>query len=366
MKAAILHEPGSPFVIEDLVLEDPRPGEVLVRLAASGVCHSDWHVVTGATRHPLPVVLGHEGAGVVEAVGEGVTRVQPGDHVILNWAPDCGACFYCVRGQPNLCETFLRPIWAGTLLDGTTRLRIDGEPVYHFAGLATFAERTVVLQEACVPIRKDVPLTVAALVGCAVTTGVGAAMNTVQVRPGDSVVVYGCGGTGLNILQGAALCGAETIIAVDRVPAKMELAHAFGATHTLMAGDDTVQHVRDLTDGRGADYVFEAIGIPAVQEEALRAVRPGGTLVLVGLAPMGTSTNFPSALLTRQEKRVVGSYYGTANTRRDFPMILDLYVAGKLKLDELISREYTLDEINEAYEAMLSGEVARGVIVFEQ
>lgn len=365
MKAAVLHEPGSPFVIEDLVLQDPRPGEVLVRLAASGVCHSDWHVVTGATRHPLPVVLGHEGAGVVEAVGEGVTRVQPGDHVILNWAPDCGTCFYCVRGQPNLCETFLRPIWAGTMLDDTTRLRIGGESVYHFAGLATFAERTVVLQEACVPIRKDVPLYVAALVGCAVTTGVGATTNTVRVRPGDSVVVYGCGGAGLNILQGAALCGAETIIAVDRVPAKMEIARSFGATHTLMAGDDTVQNIRNLTGGRGAEYAFEAIGIPAVQEEALRAVRPGGTLVLVGLAPMGTATNFPGALLTRQEKLVVGSYYGTANTQRDFPMLLDLYVAGKLKLDELISREYTLDEINQAYQAMLSGEAARGVIAFE-
>ncbi len=366
MKAAVLYEPDSRFVVEDVQLEDPHPGEVLVRIAASGVCHSDWHVVTGATKHPLPAVLGHEGAGIVEAVGEGVTRVQPGDHVILSWAPDCGTCFYCVRGQPNLCETFLKPVWAGTLLDGTTRLRIEGEPVYHFAGLATFAERTVVLQEACVPIRKDVPLTAAALVGCAVTTGVGAAMNTVQVRPGDSVVVYGCGGAGLNILQGAALCGAETIIAVDRVPAKMELARTFGATHTLMAGDDTIQSIRELTNGRGADYVFEAIGLPSVQEEALRAVRPGGTLVLVGLAPMGTATNFPSALLTRQEKRVVGSYYGTANTRRDFPMILDLYMAGKLKLDELISCEYTLDRINEAYEAMLSGEVARGVITFPQ
>ncbi|MFQ5858666.1 MAG: Zn-dependent alcohol dehydrogenase [Anaerolineae bacterium] len=365
MKAAILWEPRTPLVIENVVLEDPRPGEVLVRIAASGVCHSDWHVVTGATAHPMPVVLGHEGAGVVETVGNGVTRVQPGDHVILNWAPDCGACFYCLRGKPNLCETFVEPIWAGTMLDGTTRLRLNGQTVYHFSGLATFAKRAVVPQETCVPIRQDVSLKVASLVGCAVTTGVGAAMNTVQVRPGDSVVVYGCGGAGLNILQGAALCGAETIIAVDRVPAKMDLARTFGATHTLMAGGDTVKMIRDLTSGRGADYAFEAIGIPAMQEEALEAVRPGGTLVLVGLAPLGSSTNFPSAILARQEKSVVGCYYGTANTRRDFPMILDLYVAGKLKLDELISREYTLDEINEAYEAMLSGEVARGVIVSE-
>jgi S-(hydroxymethyl)glutathione dehydrogenase/alcohol dehydrogenase len=313
----------------------------------------------------LPVVLGHEGAGVVEAVGEGVTRVEPGDHVILNWAPDCGECSYCLHGKPNLCETFVGPLWAGTMLDGTTRLRSHGNTVYHFSGLATFAEQAIVPQETCIPIRKDVPLKAAALVGCAVTTGVGAAVNTVQVRPGDSIAVYGCGGVGLNILQAAALCGAETIIAVDRVAAKMEIAKTFGATHTVIAGDDTVKTVRDLTSGRGADFVFEAIGIPEVQEEALQAVRPGGTLILVGIAPMESATNFPGAVLARQEKNIVGSYYGTANTRRDFPMLLDLYMAGKLKLDELISCEYALDEINAAYQATLSGETARGVIVFE-
>lgn len=365
MKAAVLYEPKTPIAVEEVSLDGPISGEVLIRIAASGVCHSDWHLVTGATQHPLPVVLGHEGAGVVEAVGEGVTRVEPGDHVILNWAPDCGTCFYCLHGKPNLCETFVGPLWAGVMLDGTTRLSIDGETVYHFSGLSTFAERAVVPEQTCIPIRKDVPLKAASLVGCAVTTGVCATTNTVQVRPGDSVVVYGCGGVGLNILQGAALCGAEIIIAVDRVPAKRELARTFGATHTAMAGNDTIAAIKDLTGGRGADYVFEAIGVPAVQEEALNAVRPGGTLVLVGLPAMGSSTNFPGAILARQEKNVVGSYYGTANTRRDFPMILDLYMAGKLKLDELISREYALDEINAAYEAMLTGEVARGVIVFE-
>ena len=364
MKAAVLHAPETDFVIEEVRLEAPRAGEVLVTLAASGVCHSDWHVVTGATVHPLPVVLGHEGAGIVEAVGAGVTHVQPGDHVILNWAPDCGRCFYCLRGQPNLCETFVGPLWAGTMLDGTTRLRLGEAPLYHFSGLSTFAEQTVVPQQTCIPIRKDVPLKVAALVGCAVTTGVGAAMNTARVRPGDSVVVVGCGGVGLNILQGAALCGAETIIAVDRTAAKMDLARLFGATHTVLAGDHVGEAVRDLTAGRGADFVFEAIGVPAVQEMALEMVRPGGTLVLVGIAPMGTATNFPGALLARQEKRVVGSYYGSAHPRRDFGVILDLYVAGKLKLDELISHEYALEEINAAYAAMLTGEVARGLIVF--
>jgi len=365
MKAAVVYETGGPFVIEDVTLQEPQPGEVLVRIAAAGVCHSDWHVVTGAMPYPLPVVLGHEGAGVVQAVGNGVTRVEPGDHVILNFAPDCGSCFYCLRGRPALCETLVTTRRAGCMPDGTTRLQVRGQTVYHFTDIASFAEQAVVPQEACVPIRRDVPLKVAALVGCAVTTGVGATINTVHVRPGDSVVVYGCGGVGLNILQGAALCGAYPIIAVDRVPTKMDMAKAFGATHTVMAGDDTVKTIQDLTAGRGADYAFEAIGIPAVQEEAFEAIRSGGTLVLVGLSPVGSSTGFPGAFLTLREKNVVGSYYGSTSTRRDFPLFLDLYMAGKLKLEELISREYTLDEINEAYQVLLTGDVARGVIVFE-
>lgn len=365
MKAAVLYDPGAAFVVEALSLDDPGPGEVLVRLAASGVCHSDWHVVAGATQHPMPVVLGHEGAGVVEAVGAGVTRVAPGDHVILNWAPDCGGCFYCLRGRPSLCQAFVGPMWAGTMVDGGIRLHRGATPVHHFSLVSSFAERAVVPEETCVPIRKDVSLKAAALVGCAVTTGLGATMNTVQVRPGDTIAVFGCGGVGLNILQGAALCGAETIIAVDRVPAKMEMARAFGATHSILADEDVARQVKKLTGGRGADYAFEAIGAPTVQELALTAVRPGGTLVLVGLAPMGSTTNLPGALLTREEKSVVGSYYGSASTRRDFPMVLDLYQAGKIKLDELITREYTLDEINQAYAALLSGEVARSVIVFD-
>ena len=356
---------GQPFTVEELTLQEPRAGEVLVKIAASGVCHSDYHVRTGDTQHPMPCVTGHEGAGVVEAVGAGVTRVQPGDHLTLSWTPDCGTCFYCQRGQPNLCDTFTGPIWDGVMLDGSPRLSIDGEPVYHYCGLASFAEYAVVPQESCIPIRKDVPLRAASLVGCAVATGVGAAMYTAQVRPGQSVVVYGCGGIGLNVLQGAALCGAGTIIAVDTNTTKMELARTFGATHTLRAGDDTLEAIRDLTGGRGADQVFEAVGAPAVQEAAFAAVRPGGTLTLVGLSPMGTGTNLPGAVIVRKEITIKGSYYGTVNPRRDFPLFLDLYLAGKLKLDELVTQTYALEQINEAYEAMLTGEVARGVIVFD-
>lgn len=364
IRAAVLDAPNTPFTIETLTLDAPRPGEVQVRIAASGVCHSDYHLATGTTRHPMPVVCGHEGAGVVEAVGEGVTRVRPGDHVTLSWTPDCGECFYCQRGKPNLCETYTDPIWAGTMLDGTTRLHRGSDPVYHYCGLATFAEYVVVPQESCVPIRKDVPLQTAALVGCAVATGVGAVLYTAGLRPGESVVVFGVGGVGLNIVQGAALAGAYPIIAVDLNETKMKLAREFGATHTLISGDDTLRRIRDLTGGRGADYAFEAVGIPSLQEFSLEAIRPGGMVVLAGLSAMGTGTNLPGAVITRQEKTVKGSYYGTVSPQRDFPMLLDLYMAGKLKLDQLISREYRLDQINEAFESMLTGEVARGIILF--
>ncbi|MCY2951261.1 MAG: Zn-dependent alcohol dehydrogenase [Planctomycetota bacterium] len=364
IQAAILVEAKRGFVVEQVDLEEPRKGEVLVKVWASGVCHSDWHLASGATKHPMPVVAGHEGAGVVAAVGESVRGITAGDHVILNWTPACGGCFYCQRGKPNLCEAYIDPIWAGTMLDGTTRLKWKGGPLYHWCGLASFAEYTVVPQESCVVIRRDVPLGVAALVGCAVATGVGAAMYTAGVRGGESVAVYGCGGVGLSVIQGAALCGAVRIIAIDRNSGKVELAKRFGATHGVVAGADAVEIVRELTGGRGADHVFEAVGMTAVQEEALLAVRPGGTLTLAGLTPTGSGTNLPGAVITRQEKVIKGSYYGSVNPMRDFAMILDLYRAGRLKLDEMISRKWGLGQINEAFAEMLGGEVARGVIVF--
>jgi Zn-dependent alcohol dehydrogenase len=310
------------------------------------------------------VVAGHEGAGIVEALGAGASDLKIGDHVIFNWAPDCGRCFYCERGKPNLCETFIGPIWAGTMMDGTTRLKWRGQSVYHFCGLASFAEYAVVPKESCVAVRKDVPLAVAALVGCAVATGVGAAMYTGNVRPGESVVVLGCGGVGLSIVQGAKLCGAGTIIAVDLHAAKLEMAKKLGASVGVLADGQMLTKIRELTGGRGADCVFEAVGLPALQEIGLGAARPGGTLVLAGLSAMGSGTNLPGAVITRQEKVIKGCYYGSINARRDFPLILELYMAGKLRLDELISRQYELGKINEAFESMLAGEVARGVIVF--
>jgi Zn-dependent alcohol dehydrogenase len=255
------------------------------------------------------------------------------------------------------------------MLDGETRLHArDGKPVYHYCGLATFADHVVVPRVSVVPIRRDVALESAALVGCAVATGVGAAMFTAGVRPGESVVVIGCGGVGLNVIQGAALCGASTIVAVDANEKKSKVAQLFGATHFVLAhgrgAHATLEEVRALTGGRGADHSIEAVGIPSLQELAFEAARPGGTVTLAGLSPMGSATNLPGAVITRQEKTIRGSYYGTVHAPRDFPMLLDLYVAKKLKLDELISRRYSLGQINDAFGDMLGGGLARGVIVF--
>jgi S-(hydroxymethyl)glutathione dehydrogenase/alcohol dehydrogenase len=365
IKSALVTKVNQPIQIETLDLEAPHASEVLVRIAACGVCHSDYHLISGATKHPLPVVPGHEGAGIVEAVGPNVTRVKPGDHVVLNWAPNCGHCFYCLRGKPNLCDTFIGPIWNGVMLDGTPRLSWHGDPVYHFSALAAFAERTVVPQETCVVIRDDVPLKVAALVGCAVTTGVGAVLYTAEVHAGDRVAIFGCGGVGLSILLGAKLAGAQQIIAIDRVAKKLELAKQLGATDVIDASQvDAIDQVRRLTNGRGADVSFEAVGVPQLQADCVEAARPGGKAVLVGLSAMGSITPLSGAKIARQEKMILGSYYGSADTARDFPFLLDLYKAGKLDLDALVSQTYELPQINEAFNKMLSGEVARGVITF--
>jgi len=349
--------------VANVDLEPPRDGEVLVRIAATGVCHSDWHVATGDTEHPLPAALGHEGAGVVAAIGPGVSRVAVGDHVSLNWAPNCGTCFYCDAGRPSLCAEYIEPIWAGTMLDGSTRLSRGGEPIYHYSSLACFADLTVVPEVCCVPIDREVPFEVAALIGCAVTTGVGAVLNTAKVGLGSSVAIYGVGGVGASAILGAKYAGATKIIAVDAAETKLEQAKKLGATDAVRAGPDAVAKIREQTEGRGADYVFEAVGAPTVQEESLHAARPGGTVVLVGLSPTGSATNLPGAVITRQEKTVVGSYYGTCDTARDFPLYAKLYREGKLDLGALVSKTYTLDEINDAYADMLRGEIVRGVIV---
>lgn len=364
IRAAVLHGVNQPFYIETLELEPPRAGEVFVRMKATGVCHSDWHIVSGATPHPMPVTPGHEGAGIVESVGPGVDRLEVGDHVSLNWAPSCGECFYCLKDRPNLCSAYLETIWAGTMMDGSTRLSLGGKPVYHFSALACFAEYAVVPAQCCIPLSKEVPFAVAALIGCAVTTGVGAVLNTAKVPAGSTAAIFGVGGVGLSVVMGAKLAGAAQIIAVDLSRSKLETAGGFGATTGVLAGEGAADEIRRLTDGRGADYVFEAAGIPSVQEACIAAARPGGVIVFAGLSPSGSNTNIPGAILTRQEKTVMGSYYGTSNPSRDFPLYADYYRRGLLDLDRLVTKTYSLEEINEAYGDMLAGRVARGVVVF--
>ena len=364
MQAAILNEANTPFSIETVELDAPKTGEVLIKMAAAGVCHSDWHVVEGLSYFPMPIICGHEGAGIVEDIGEGVTRVSPGDHVTLSFRANCGSCFYCQNSKPNLCEVYTPVLRSGLLKDGSSRISRNGEAVHIMTGLGCFAEYVVIPEDACVPVRQDVPLEVAALVGCAVSTGVGAAIYTADVRPGQSVAVYGAGGVGLNIIMGAVMCGADPIIAVDTNSSKMEIAREFGATHTLYSDDTTVGQIQDLTASRGADHVFESVGLTSLQETAFDATRPGGTLTLVGLTPVGSGTNLPGSVITRTEKVIRGSFYGSVLPQRDFPMFLDLYRNGKLMLDELVTRRYGLEDINEAYQDMLTGEVARGIIVF--
>jgi NDMA-dependent alcohol dehydrogenase len=363
VRAAVLKAVNEPLTIEDLDLASPGPGEVSIRLAASGVCHSDWNVISGATPNPLPVVLGHEGAGIVEETGDGVMTLGKGDHLVLSWLPSCGRCFYCSIGRPVLCEWSTPAMLAGTMPDGTTRLSSNGDRHHHYSFLSTFAERCVVPEASCVPIRSDAPLAVAALVGCAVMTGVGAVINRAHVEPGSVVAVFGAGGVGLSAVLGARLAGAGTIVAVDPVPFKRELAVELGATHALdpVAGD-VASEIRRLAGGRGADYAFDTAGAPGLVASAYDSVRPGGTVVAVGIPPESAEARLPASRLPREEKVVMGSLYGSCRPHIDMPRVLDLYMAGQLDLDRLVTRTYGLDEVNEAFAAMNAGQVARGVI----
>ena len=363
MLAAVLHATKEPLRVEEVELAPPGPHEVSVRIGASGVCHSDWNAIAGDSIVPLPAVLGHEGAGIVEEVGEGVDGLVPGDHVVLSWMPSCGRCFYCRRGRPNLCEGALPGLFGGTLVDGSIRLSQNGRPVYHYAFLSTFAERAVVPESSCVPIRGDVPLTVAALVGCAVTTGVGAVINRARLQAGSTAIVFGAGGVGLSVVLGCGLAGARAIVAVDPVESKRELALELGATHAIdPLTDDAVDAARDLTEGRGADYAFVAAGVPALFADAFAATRRAGTVVCIGLPREDAEVAFPATALVREEKVVTGSLYGTCRDSEDMPRLLDLYMAGRLDLDRLITRTYPLAAVNDAFADMNSGAVARGVL----
>ncbi|MDD9879884.1 MAG: zinc-binding dehydrogenase [Candidatus Marinimicrobia bacterium] len=361
-KAALIQSLNQGFQISQVELAPPKENEILIKVHAVGVCHSDWHLVTGDTDHALPCVPGHEGCGEIVELGRDCRGLKTGQKVILNWAPNCGDCFYCQKARPSLCEVYTKHIWEGFLMDGTSRLSLNEKPVYHYCGLSCLSEYAVVPASSCVVIPHDISSEIGALVGCAVTTGVGAALNTVQVSRGDSVVVFGAGGVGLSTIMGAAYTGADKIIAVDVHADKADVAIQCGATDFILYHNKIVDEIRSVTNGRGTDYVFEAIGNPAVQEIALAAVRPGGTLVLSGISPMGTTSNFSGAVLTRQEKTVKGSYYGTSESSRDFLKYITLYEKGELPIEKMIKRYYSLNEVNEAYQHLISGKPGRGVI----
>ena len=362
-QAAVVYEHDKPVVVDDLELDAPKDNEVLIRMAASGVCHSDLSIVNGTIYYDPPVAIGHEGAGVVEHVGAGVSYVRPGDHVVLSFVSYCGECQMCQRDRVNLCDGFSAR--RGYLLDDTCRLHNKaGKPIPQMARIGTMSEYTVVPKQSLVKIDPHYSLEKAALVGCGVTTGVGAVLNTAKVEPGSSVVVIGTGGVGLNAIQGAVLASAERIIAVDRVDKKLDFARGFGATDVVNASEgDPVEAVKQLTGGKGVDYAFEVIGNPKTIEQAYVMIRRGGTAVVVGVAHADTRVSLPAQEMSLSEKRLIGSYYGSAMPRIDMPKILKLYDEGKLKLDELITQNYRLGQINEAFADMEAGKNARGVIL---
>jgi Zn-dependent alcohol dehydrogenase len=365
VRAAVLHEPAGRLAVETLDLDGPRHGEVLVRLAASGLCHTDWETMHGQQPVNLPAVLGHEGAGVVEAVGPGVSRVRAGDHVALSWSPNCGHCFYCDQGQPILCEVARAAQARGVLPDGTTRFSARGRPVHYYSLVSSHAERTVVAEAAAVPLRADFPLDRAALLGCAVMTGYGGAVHAGRVRPEQSVVVVGCGAVGLSAVQGARIAGASVIVGVDVNPLKLGWAERLGATHVADARTaDPVRLVRELTEGRGADVAIEAAGQQAAIRQALEASRPGARVVILGKTPLGQEVTLPFHLLMG-EREIVRTSYGMSRPRVDFPRLADLYMRGLLRLDEMISMRLPLDDINRGFSELERGQVARAVVTFE-
>jgi len=359
MKAAVMHQPRTPLVIEDVAIGKPGPREVLLRTAAVGVCHSDLHFLDGAYPFPTPVVLGHEAAGIVEQVGSEVRTVKPGDHVITCLSAYCGHCEHCLTGHLSLCvepDTRRRE-------GEEPRLLARGAPMNQFLNLSAFAEQMLVHEHALVAIRPEMPLDRAALIGCAVTTGVGAVVHTARVQPGETVAVIGCGGIGLATINGAAIAGAGRIIAIDRVPGKLALAKQFGATDVVDAADaDVVDAVRALTRG-GVHHAFEAIGLKQTAEQAFSMLRRGGTATVIGMIAPGVKIELKGTDFLA-EKRIQGSMMGSNRFPVDMPRLVDFYLSGKLKLDQLISRRMPLENINDAFDELRRGELARSVILF--
>lgn len=360
MKAVVAHAIND-FSVVDVELDPPKVGEVLVRMKATGICHSDLSMINGTLRAKLPSVLGHEGAGIVEQVGDAVTNVKPGDHVVLSFVPNCGHCYHCDRSEPFLCQKN-KP--HGGLLDGTSRVRLNGQEIAVMSFLGNMAEYCVVPSVCVVAVDKAHDFKAAALVGCGVTTGVGAAIRTAQVKPGSTVAVFGCGGVGLNVIQGARIAGAAKIIAVDLSVEKMALARAFGATDVVDPAQEAFKQVLDLTGGIGVDYAFEVVGSGKLVEQCFKATRMNGMTVLVGVGRAEDRFSFNAMIVPFTGKTIKGCMYGSCNFKVDFPMYLDLYRQKKLDLDRLITRTYSIDEAPLAFADLEKGVNARGVIVY--
>ncbi len=365
IRAVVLHEPGLRIEVDEVELDEPKAGEVLVRVAAAGVCHSDLHLADGVLGNGRwPMVLGHEGAGVVERVGDGVSHVAPGDPVAFCFVPACRACRFCLSGKPNLCAPAGESSLRGTLLDGTSRLSLpDGTSLQHGLMTACFAEYAVVAKGGVVPLPRELPLWQGALLGCGVVTGMGAVRNVARVQPGDSVAVFGCGGVGLQVVAAARLAGAATIVAVDRVEPKLDLARKLGATHVVDASDRPVSQIRELTTG-GVDAAFEVIGLPETIRLAWGAIRPGGTVVVVGLAPRGVDAAVP-AIEFLSDKSLRGTYYGSGDPAAELPEYARLALEGEIDLASVVTHTAPLDGAEDALERLRRGEGARTVLLVD-
>lgn len=363
-KAVVCREWNKPPVVETVTVESPRRGEVMVKIGACGVCHSDLSATNGTIPLPPPLVLGHEAAGTIVELGEGVSDLAVGDTVVVSWVPTCGKCRYCVMGKPQLCDVSAKA--TTTLPDGTSRFQdADGKPLNHMAGCGVMSEWATLHRDNVIKIDPSIGMDKAAIVGCAVMTGAGAALNTVHVEPGSVCVVFGAGGVGLNAIQGCAIAGAARIIAVDMSDKKLEFARQFGATDTINPANDgdAVGKIMVMTGG-GADYAFECIGLGATIAQAYNCVHKGGTAVVVGVSKPTETVTLGAFLIPFQEKVLIGSMYGSARPAVDFPRLLDLYKAGRLKLDELVTATYSIDQAQQAFDDLVAGVNARGVIVF--
>ncbi len=363
--AAVLYAPNEPLVIEDVEVQSPGPGEVQVRMHAAGVCHSDLHVMKGDQPLGTPIILGHEGAGIVEAVGKGVSSLKEGDSVVPIWRMSCGQCEYCLSGRPALCDVGTQMRFTGLMPDGTTRFHnAKGDEIKHYAGVSTFSQLSTMPEGCAVKIDSSNSLTDAALVSCGVITGYGAVFHSAKVKAGSTVAVFGAGGIGLNVIQSARLAGATEIIAVDTFSSKQVHAERLGATRFIDASkDDPVAAILDLTSGVGVDYAFEAIGHPEPIEQAYDVTRKGGTCVVVGISAPDTKAKINVNALVYAEKTLKGSIYGSTRPRIDIPLLIDLANRGKLELEPLLTKTWPLEKINEAYESLERGEVARSLVL---